>query len=255
MLYAMSSKLLSEKALAVINQYQNFHVGFAVCSIPYYNNRRIKARARLRAQIGKGSPEDILDEAENVALAEKIKLTALDSISLKKFLVDKNIGIDCSGLVYYILKAEYGSVKLSFPFSKGILGMLRAKFRPIENAGVATLAHDSNTKVISLSNAVPGDMITMLGGPDNNDRDHVLVIHQIDYTDEIPKVIHYTHTVAWPSDGEYGHGVRQGTITITDPEKSLIDQDWMENNKIGEENYTFTRAQKSKTEIRRLNWL
>lgn len=249
----MTSKLLGENALTIINEYKNFHEGYAVCSIPYYNNRRIKARARLRAQIGKGSIKDIKDEAESVALAEKVKLSALDSLSLKKFLVNNNIGIDCSGFAYYILNAEKPGLTFSFPFSKGLLGKLRAKFRPVENLGVATLAHDSNSKIISLRDVKPGDMITMTGGTDGGERDHVLVVHEVNYSDEIPAIIHYTHAVAWPTDGEYGHGVRQGVIKITNIDKPITSQEWTEDNVTGEANYTHSRALKSTTEIRRLN--
>lgn len=248
----MTSKTLSDQALSVISLYRNFTAGAAGCNIPYYNNKYERLRAALRAQAGKGSPQEILDEAEHRAAAKKVKLQALDSTSLKKFLVDNNIGIDCSGLAYYILKAENKHVRFSYPYSKGVLGFLRAKFRPIENLDVATLASDENTKIISLKETLPGDLITMVGGPEGSMRDHVLTIHQIDFRDDVPAAIYYTHTVAWPSDGEYGHGVRQGLIKITNPDKSLTDQEWIEAEKTGVENYTFTRAQKSKTEIRRI---
>jgi hypothetical protein len=256
----MTAKLLSEKAFSVINHYKNFTTGFAVCSIPYFNNRRDRARAKLRAQAGKGSPQEILDEAESVATHQKINLKALDSLSLKKFLVDSNIGIDCSGLAYYILNAEMesrgkGRLKLSYPYQKGPIGFLRALLRPIENTDVATLAHDRNSRQIELKYIQPGDMITMVGGPDNNDRDHVLVVHEVDYKDDVVAGISYTHTVAWPTDGVYAHGVRQGTIRIIDIEKPITEQDWLEAEMTGSSNYTFTRATKSKTEIRRLNWL
>lgn len=172
-------------------------------------------------------------------------------MSLKKFLVDRNIGIDCSGLVYHILNPKH----LSFPFSTGFIGNLRAKFRPVENTSVASLAHEKNSKVVTLSEVMPGDIITMLGGPENDERDHILVIHQIDYKDFLPATIYYTHAVAWPTDGEYGHGVRQGIIEITGITKPIAEQRWIEAEKTGEENYTFTRAQKSITSLRRLLFL
>lgn len=252
----MGAKLLSEKATSVINHFKNFNVGFAVCSIPYYNNRRIKARARLRAQIGKGSPKEILEEAESVAVSQKVNLKALDSISLKKFLVDNNLGIDCSGLAYYILNAEMeakgkGKLKLSYPHSN----ILRALFRPIENADVATLAHEKNSRPIELRYIQPGDMIIMQGGPDNKDRDHVLIVHEVDYKDDVVVAIGYTHAVAWPTDGEYGHGLRQGRIKITNIERPITEQEWVEAEMTSDNNYTYTRALKSKTELRRLNWL
>ena len=256
----MSAKLLSEKAIAVIDHYKNFTTGIAVCNVPYYNNKRIKVRAGLRVQLGKGSPEEIMDEAVHFALSQKVNLNALDSISLKKFLVDNNLGIDCSGLAYYILNAELqsrgkGRLKLSHPYSKGFLGFLRSWLRPIENTDVATLGHVHNSRSIELKFIAPGDLVTMQGGPEGQDRDHVLIIHEVDYRDDAITEIHYTHTVAWPTDGEYGHGVRQGVIKITDLQKSITEQDWVENERTKEDNYTFTRAQKSTTEIRRLNWL
>lgn len=247
----MTTKLLSEEALFVINKYLHFNIGSATCAIPYFNNRHQKARAKLRAQIGKGSPKDIFDEVENLALAEKINMSNIDSVTLKKFLVDRNIGIDCSGLVYQILRPKH----FVFPFSTGFLGRLRAKFRPAENAGVTTFAHDANSHVVTTKSAEPGDFITIVGGPDNGERDHILLVHQVDFDYTTPTKIHYTHAVAWPSDGEYGHGVRQGTIEILDPEKPVTEQRWIEAEKTGDENYTFTRALKSVTEIRRLNQL
>lgn len=251
----MSAKILSENAFSVINKYRNFSVGIAVANIPYFNNRRQKARAKLRVQIGKGSPEEIREELNTVATLQKINLDAVDSITLKKILFDNGIGIDCSGLVYYILTAQFGPLKLSFPFQKGILGKLRAKFRKIENTDVATLAHNKNSRVIATKDVQPGDMITMVGGVDGKDRDHVLVVHEVDYKDDVVIGVSYTHAVAWPSDGEYGHGVRQGTIRIIDQTKPITEQEWTEANRTNGDNFTHTRAQKSVTEIRRLNWL
>ncbi len=246
---------LSDKALSIISCYKNFAIGSAVCSIPYYNNRRERARAKLRAQIGKGSPEDISDEVENLAVKEKINLNNIDSVSLKKFLVDRNIGIDCSGLVYHILAPKH----FSFPFATGVIGRARARFRPAENASVESFAHEKNSAVIHLKDARPGDIITMLGetenNPDREQRDHILIIHQVDYKDHLPTTLHYTHSIAWPTDGEYRHGVRQGIIEIVDIAKPLIDQRWIEAEKIDTENYTLTKARKSATSLRRLLFL
>ena len=126
--------------------------------------------------------------------------------------------------------------------------------RPIENTGVTTLAHDSNSKSLATKQAEPGDIITMVSEEENGKRNHILVIHQIEYQNFIPTTLHYTHAIAWPSDGEYGHGVREGSVEILDLNKPLIEQKWIELGKEGFENYTFTRAQKSRTELRRLNW-
>ncbi len=279
----MNSKLLSEKALGVIDQYAHFKVGGAVASIPYFNNNRTAMRAGLRAAIGKGSPRDIYEEVEIALAKDRIALApgsvaggafvpgVITGESLKHFLVEKNIGIDCSGFAYYVLNAEStaqgkGSLDrhLSFPLCKGILGKFRAKMRPIENANVATFANAKNTRTVELKKVAPGHIITMLSSDERknaagrtlfDNRDHILVVHQVEYQNFIPTTIHYSHSIAWPTDGEYGHGVRQGIITILNPDKPITEQEWTENEKMGDENYTFVRAKKAKTEIREFPFL
>jgi hypothetical protein len=83
----------------------------------------------------------------------------------------------------------------------------------------------------------------MLGGPDVNDRNHILIIDKIE-----ENKISYVHSIAYPEDGIYGTGIKVGSIDITDSGKSITDQIWSEKNLL-------ERAQKSKTELRRLNFL
>lgn len=93
----------------------------------------------------------------------------------------------------------------------------------------------------------------MIGGPDNNDRNHILIIHHVEYQNFVPTQIHYSHASADAQDGIYGTGIKQGVIEIQNISASLIEQSWSENGKIGQENPAFIRAQKSTTELRRLN--
>lgn len=258
----MNTKVISEAAREVIGHYKNFQVGTAICSVPYFNNRVTARRAGLRAEIGKGSPKDIFDEINHRALEEKVDVKLLDSETLKKFLVHSNLGIDCSGFAYYILDEEsrsrgFGALDkhLAFPLSKGIFGKIKSKMRPIENSGVENFAHEENSRKIIFKEIEPGDIITMLGGPEDGERNHILVITQVEYQNFVPTTIHYVHAIAWPTDGEYGHGIHDGKIEIIDPNKSILEQRWIENEKIGDENYTFARAKKSTTEVRKLNWL
>lgn len=245
----MNTKIISESTLNIIDQYKNFKIGNAICSIPYFNNKTTARRAGLRVEVGKGSPKEIYDEIKQKAFEQKIDINLFTSESLKKFLVDNNIGIDCSGFAYHIL--DLSSKSLSFPFAKGIFGKLKAKMRPVENTDVATLAHNKNSKIVSISEIKPGDIITMI----NDERDHILVINQIEYQNFKPITIHYVHAIAWPTDGEYGHGIHEGRIEILNIEKLIIEQRWTENYKTGIENYTFSKAQKSQIELRRLTFL
>lgn len=258
----MNTKFINEKSIEVINQYTNFKIGKAVCSIPYYNNRHSGGRAKLRVEIGKGSPKEIFDEIEQLCVSQKININDFTNESLKKFLVDNDIGIDCSGYAYYVYNSLSQSLNkgsldknIKFTDSKGLLGKLRGMIRPVENTNVETLANNKNSKQIKISDIQVGDMITMLKNSGQGQRNHILIIYQVEYQNFKPIKIHYTHSIAWPSHGEYNHGVKNGTIEVIDSEKSIIDQRWIEDEKIGDENYTFSSAKNSITEIRRLNFL
>ena len=260
----MNTKTLTPRALSVIGQYLHFKYGSAVCSVPYFNNKTARNRAALRVEIGKGSPQEILDEIQAIGLKSHLEPDSLADESLKKLLVLNNIGIDCSGFAYYALNAESEETKkgglskhLSFANCSGIIGKIRCSLRPIENCDVRALAHDKNSHVIGLGEIKPGDMVTMLNILPNisGERDHVLVIDQVEYQNSMIHKIHYSHAAAYPEDGLYGSGIKQGTIEIMQPEKSIVEQKWIEGGKEGTDNQIFARAQKSKTEIRRLNWL
>jgi signal peptidase I len=257
----MNTKTISNSALDIIDQYKNFKVGNAICSVPYYNNRTSALRGALKVEIGKGSPKDIFDEIQQIFYKNKIDIKTLKSEELKTILTDNNLGLDCSAFAYYVLNEESLSINkgsidkhLSFPYCSGLFGKIKCKIRPIENTDVKTFAHNDNSRIIKINEIKPGDIITMTGGPDNNDRDHILIINRIEYQNFIPSTVHYVHAVAWPTDGQYGHGIHNGTINIINTEKSIIEQIWIENDKRNDENYTHTRAKKSLTEIRRLNW-
>ncbi len=258
----MITKTLHNNALATINAYLHFSNGDISVNVPYYNNRRGQVRGGLRVLIGKGSPSDINDEITLFSLKEKVSLRNMPSSLLKEFMVNHNVGIDCSGLAYYILNAESlerkkGTLQnhLKFPYARTIIRRIISAIRPAENTGVTTFAHDTNSRKIELQSVEPGDFVTMLHDKENSKYDHIIVFHQIEYQNNIPTTLHYTHSMAWPTDGEYNHGVRQGVIQIIDPSKPLIDQVWVENNKLSGENFTQGRAVNAlQTEIRRLRW-
>lgn len=203
-------------------------------------------RAGLRVMIGKGNVDDIVEEAMLIALREKIDLKKLDANGLKKFLVESHLGIDCSGLAYHILNAELktrglGGLNkhLKFPFIKNPFRKLLTLFRPVESAGVRTISHEQNSIEIKLSDVKPGDLIVILGGGEKQDRNHVLIIHEVTNIPSLCQggglpagrgevVMHYTHSMQWPNDGQYNHGVRQSEIEITDKNKNILEQIWFE---------------------------
>ncbi len=99
----------------------------------------------------------------------------------------------------------------------------------------------------------------MIGGAEKgelfNERDHILVVHQVDYQNMTPTFIYYTHAVAYPEDGVYGTGIKQGKIELTGSEKNILEGKWSENGGAQNTERILNRAKVSKTEIRRLNKL
>lgn len=220
-------------------------------SCPYYNNKRAQMRGGLRVLIGKGSPEDIAEEALIISLKEKVDLNQMTSDQIKHFLVDNKIGIDCSGLIYYVVDAELKSrghgglaSRLHFPTTKNLLRKLLFKLRPIENTSVQIFAHPTNSTPVKLSDARAGDYICLLGTGEKHDYDHIMLIHDT-RQENGQTIISYTHSIPWLIDGKYNHGVRQGKISITKPESNLIEQNWQEQDKTGSANETFALRAKT----------
>ncbi len=258
----MNSKSLSPQALTVIDHYLHFRLGAAVCSVPYFNNKTLRSRAALNAFVGKGSHTEIADEVETLVFKNHIKTDTLADESLKKLLTDHNLGIDCSALAYYVLDAESqargaGALKkhLHFIQAKGFKGFVASRTHPVRLTDVETFADNANSRSINLAEAAPGDMITMKDGSETGERNHILVITHIDYNNAVPVKLSYWHAVAYPEDGLYGTGMKQGSIEITSPNATLIAQRWIEGGAEGADNRIFRRAQNSKTELRRLKWL
>lgn len=249
----MPAKTLSQSALDVIDLFQNLTIGNKSVRCPYFNNRRNKLRAALRVLVGKGSPKEIAEEAHIISLKEKKNLKRLNEEELTIFLVDHNLGIDCSAFVYYILDAELKAQRksgmrnaVSAQSSFNPLRKIIQNIRHIENINVAALAHDKNSTEVKLKDVQPGDMVVMLDAGQNHDRDHVLLVYKVDYANDLPKKVYYAHTFQWSTEGKYNHGVRTGTIEITDAKGKLLDQNWTEKRKAGKENETFVHAGSAK---------
>lgn len=259
----MITKTLGNGAQNIINSYLHFSNGMRTVSVPYFNNRRSNVRAGLRAHIGKGSVLDIRDELRLYAFREHADVPHMTEEEFKKYLVEHNLGIDCSGFAFYVLNEVSkdegkGPLRshLAHPLARNVIRKIISHFRCAENTGVTTFAHPDNSKIIPLSNVKPGDFISITHDKEHEKYNHIIIIHKVDYEENTPTILYYSHSMAWPSDGEYNHGVRQGTVTITNIAAPLKDQSWSENGKQGKENYTHERIiNAAHVELRRLNWL
>lgn len=269
--------MLSPKATQIIEKYFNLpFAGIINIRCPYFNNARQKLRGQLRVLIGKGSPEEIVEEAK--ILSRQYHHDIFDkngyccvhgahsddekAADIRKFLINNDIGIDCSGFVSHILIEHFRETKnvdiakrFYFWPVKKFWRYIVAKLRPIENMSVRVFTKDENSLKITDGRAIygwhklePGDIIVMIETGPNKKRNHMVLIEDNDMS-----VIKYVHARAWSSEGRYGHGVSRGQIKITSPDKNLLEQTWEESGKTNHENETFIEARDAKIlEVRRL---
>lgn len=253
--------MLKENTQKLIQDYFNLPImDIKNIKCPYYNNAYHKKRAELRALIGKGTPQEIASEAMIISrqygnnfLRQK-NLTAKEIIH---FLTEHQLGIDCSGLVSQILNTEKPKFfkKIKFP-KANILRKLLIKLRPIENLSARVYSDNENTELISsgkktfnLNNLKPLDLIIMLEIPAFKNMDHILLITEVS-----ENKIKYIHSRQWQNEPAEESGVTEGIINIIKPQGNILEQEWIEKEKIGEENQTFSlKAKGAKNlEIRRL---
>jgi hypothetical protein len=267
---------LSPSAQKIIHEYFNLpFFGISGARCPYFNNAKIGQRGQLKVLIGKGAPTEITEEAKIISaqycrgLFDKSGICGVhlehpaeheEIECVRQFLVDNNLGVDCSGFVTNVLQKHYKETG-GFDFSKKIfitpkkffLRWIISRLRPIEQINVKIYANDKNTGLITdLTKIKPADVIIMLKTGPNKNHDHILLITEAEESAS-GKKIKYAHSRAWFSEGKYGHGVSEGTINVVNPQKGLLDQLWEEKNKINEENETYREAkQASILEIRRI---
>lgn len=294
--------MLSPQAQKMLNDYFSLPFpGAAGVRCPYFNNTRVGRRGALRALIGKGTPAEIVEEAKIVSIQYRRGIFDHDghccvhnnlnchserseeSLSfadaqddkkidcVRRFLIDNELGVDCSGFATHILRAHFletAGLDIAHKFIKNIpAGFFRKiimRLRPVESIGVKSgFANDKNTEKLGDENAgydfskiQAGDAVVMLQTGSNRKRNHLLII-----TDCDGEKIKYAHARAWSSEGQYGHGVNAGEIKIVAPGKGLLAQEWHEKSPAlsddlfhqANANETFLEAKNARTlEIRRI---
>ena len=180
---------------------------------------------------------------------------------LRKFMMDKKIGVDCSGLAYHILNkesAERGleglSKKIKFVRAKSLTRKIVARLRPARNIDVQTLSDDENSKEIPLSAIRPGDFIAILSKNKEKEFNHILVVVSALYERGIAKKFTYIHSIEWKEEKDE-NGVRFGQVYVTSATNSLESQDWVEKERHGDKNPTLLKVKSAESvSLRRLNW-
>ena len=243
-MHQVTPDTIEASARAVIDRYLSLPVGTKP-SCPYFNNRRRGGKSGLRVLVGKGTPEDIAEDAEICALKKRISINSLSTDKLKEFLVSEDLGVDCSGFAFHVLTAALAERRGKSLASKihtnrkGFLGKIIARLRPAENVGVATFSSERNSAPIGASEAKAGDFVSIMGTGPEKTYNHILVLTSVERTEGGTR-LSYAHSYAWPSDGRYDHGVREGDIIVHGD--NLLGGTWKEKGEIGPTNHTHQTA-------------
>lgn len=224
---------IDKKGQEVINSYLHLSIAGHDIQCPYFkNNPEIKQG--VRAQVGKGTPQEITEEAEIIAAQEKIDLGSLSDHEVRTFLINRGLGVDCSGFIVQVFDhvdpAIIKRINISEIHSNPVKRWAVNKLRKKENISAHALTSGKNADRIPIYHDIrSGDMIRTRGG------NHVLLVTRVEHDGAHVARITYFHATGYYGDT---NGVRSGDITITAPHDALEKQDWSETEEGTDRNYT-----------------
>ncbi|BCX14025.1 MAG: hypothetical protein KatS3mg085_557 [Candidatus Dojkabacteria bacterium] len=247
---------LPKEVKKFINRYFELNLGNKKVTCPYFINTAKKKD--LRALLGKGSPDEIEIEAKIWEKVKGVNFDLMNHDEIRNFLVDRNIGIDCSGFVTHVInfwyKLETGRniwSKIKVPIKKTLFGKILFYLRPVEKIGANYLTNLENSRSVELNEILPGDLIRLKTQKRN--AHHVLLVEEVIRKNGKVKQINYIHST--PNYGKLS-GVKRASIKVHDETKPLEDQEWLETDENG---INFTKngylIQKEDNGIRRLKAL
>lgn len=201
----------------IFYQYTHLLFGKKEIACPYWIDNLKKLKHGPGG--GKATPSEIINLTKKKALENNINLEQLSEKEIVSFMKKNRIGIDCSGFAFWLLNEldlEKGGNGIAddIPESKGRFIKFRASTTMLTDPLVSN-------PVEKVSDIMPGDMIRMRKGH------HLLVVFQVEKNSQNnPEKIVYVHSSS-PLFTSIS-GVHQQSILITDPKKSLKDQNWLE---------------------------
>lgn len=221
--------------LKFANEYIDFRVEDKKVQIPYcmvmqpgeikhsYTMARVDKYSNFA---GKGSVEQIKQALHKEAKKNNFDLNKASSEEITQFMIEKGIGIDCSGLVYNCLDKYLRQVKgislsrfiYRYPGLLGKIERFLLNYYRIRRISAATLTNNLNTiKIEKAKEAVPGDLIRLTHSDWKGK--HVVIIVETN-----------KKSITYASASEYTkiQGPHLGKIEIIQKDKGLESQKWLE---------------------------
>ncbi len=240
-----------------IKQYFKMDILGVQITAPYYRNIK-RVRAELRSLVGKGTPEELIEETVIYAKLHNFFFENKSEKDVREFMESEGIGIDCSGFISHVLdfwlkKSGVGGIgnNIKYPQASFRTTIAR-KLRVIENISADLLTNELNSTKVNLANVKPGDLLRLKG---EKRGDHLAMIYSVEKDDFSKKVIRITYVHSSPAYGKE-NGLRLGEIEIIDQNKNLNEQKWLEIDDKNGTNYTFNGYLREKEDngLRRLTF-
>ncbi|RJR26080.1 hypothetical protein C4578_00065 [Candidatus Microgenomates bacterium] len=215
-----NNKETSEALIKTLESYSKLSLGGKTVRAPYWMN---KLKLGIFGPFGgKGRPEDLISSVKTEAEKKGIKLEKLSEEEILSFMKRKKIGVDCSGFVFWMLDSldrERGGNGIAddIPGSKGKFLSSRANAQMLTSKEVVV-------PVEKVKDIKPGDVIRLRGGQ------HLAVV--VSVTKNGGKVIEveYAHSSFLSKE----KGVHLQRIEVTDEDKGIGEQIWLEQTDKGE---------------------
>lgn len=228
-----TTKELPAAVQEYIRRYFELPINGNLVPAPYFRNVK-RVRAELRVLVGKGTPEELVEETLIYAKLRGYNLNGKSVEETREFMREQGLGVDCSAFVahvynFYLKNSGKGALwtKIKYP-SKGLYRTIVRMLRPIENLGAETLTSLDNCTMVELSEIEPGDLIRMKGIKGGH---HLAMVYNVKY-DRNGTPLHFTYV---HSISRYGknNGVRFGEVLINNIYGELKDQNWLERDEDG----------------------
>lgn len=208
----------------LLDRYLNLDIAGKKIRCPYWMNiihPGLGHRKIFGPYGGKGKPHQIIQATLDTAKMDGIPLEGMSSWQVRKLMENNRIGIDCSGLAYWLLDA-LDRQKGGNGLEDDILGV---KGRFLIRANVEMLTNDEVTMPIEkIAEVEIGDMIRLHGGK------HLAVVIRIKKIREKVRELVYAHSTNFT----WFKGIHTGRILVKDLGKDLSNQTWLEKTRKGE---------------------
>jgi hypothetical protein len=226
-----TKKTIPTDVKAFIDKYLALEIKGIITTCPYFINTSGFLKKGIYS--GKGDPYEI--EAEANRILQNHSFVNPTSDQIRNEMIQSDLGVDCSGLVYHIynkwlISIGKGELKEFLPKQSGmnLRKILSRNLKPVSSVNADMFTSEPLSQSVEVKDVQPGDLIRTRGGK------HLLLITEVEYNSESPVTITFVNSACFYKR----NGVRYGEIVL-DSTFNLLKSEWKDNDPEEEVNYSY----------------